>query len=141
MSKVKPNIVTPFNDRQRFKNLVQEVINDTTIFTHTPDSISLNGVLFTLTLQNKKLVYEEIKVDVSSDYVDVYLQGIKKTADTYSVTDSGSDIIINFNQQITLRPQDIVVTDFSVKGKIVNIQFATENDLLLITENELDLVL
>jgi len=120
MSKVKPNIVTPFNDRQRFKNLVQEVINDTTIFTHTPDLISLNGVLFTLTLQNKKLVYEEIKVDVSSDYVDVYLQGIKKTADTYSVTDNGSDIIINFNQNITLRPQDIVVTDFSIKGKIVS---------------------
>ena len=67
MTKVKPNIVTPFNDRARFKNLVQEVINDTTIYTHTPDSISLNGVLFTLTLSNKKFVYEEIKVDALSE--------------------------------------------------------------------------
>ena len=33
MSKSKPNIITPFNDRDRFKALVQEVINDTTIFT------------------------------------------------------------------------------------------------------------
>lgn len=120
MSKIKPSIVTPFNDRQRFKNLVQEVINDTTIFTHIPDTISLNGVLFTLTLLNKKFTFEDIKVDDLSDYVDIYLQGIKKTSDTYSVTESGNDIVIIFNQQVTLVPSEIVVTDFSVKGKIVS---------------------
>jgi len=120
MSKVKPSIVTPFNDRQRFKDLVQEVISDTTIFTLIPDSISLNGVLFTLTLSNKKFVFEDTKVDRLSDYVDIYLQGIKKTADTYSVTDNGSDIIINFTENITLRPPDIVANDFAVKGKIVS---------------------
>jgi len=119
-SKPKPNIVTPFDDKLRFKNLVQEVINDTTIFTHVPDSISLSGVLFTLTLSNKKFIYEDIKVDVNSDYIDVYLQGIKKTSDTYSVTESGTDIVINFTENITLRPADIVNTDFSVKGKIVS---------------------
>jgi hypothetical protein len=119
-SKPKPNIVTPFDDKQRFKNLVQEVIDDTTIFTHVPDSISLNGDLFTLTLANKKFVFEEIKVDGLSDYVDVYLQGIKKTSDVYSVTDNGTNIVINFTDTITLRPVDIVNTDFSVKGKIVS---------------------
>lgn len=141
MSKIKPSIVTPFNDRQRFKNLVQEVINDTTIFTHTPDIISLNGVLFTLTLLNKKFTFEDIKVDDLSDYVDIYLQGIKKTADTYSVTESGNNIVITFNQDITFRPQDIVVTDFSVKGKLLDLQYTTEDDLFLITENGLDLIL
>jgi hypothetical protein len=119
-SKPKPNIITPFDDKQRFKNLVQEVINDTTIFTHTPDSISLSGVLFTLTLSNKKFVFEDIKVDIESDYVDIYLQGVKKPADIYSVTDNGTDIVINFTDNITLRPEDIVNTDFSVKGKIVS---------------------
>lgn len=120
MTKVKPNIITPFDDKQRFKNLVQEVINDTTIFTHIPDSISLSGVLFTLTLANKKFTFEEIKVDGLSDYVDVFLQGIKKPADTYSVTDNGTNIVISFTENITLRPEDIVNTDFSVKGKIVS---------------------
>jgi ribosome biogenesis SPOUT family RNA methylase Rps3 len=119
-SKPKPNIITPFDDKQRFKNLVQEVINDTTIFTHTPDSISLSGVLFTLTLSNKKFIFEDIKVDIESDYVDIYLQGVKKPADIYSVTDNGTDIVINFTDNITLRPEDIVNTDFSVKGKIVS---------------------
>jgi len=37
MSKKKPNIITPFDDKQRFKDLVQEVINDTTIFTYIAD--------------------------------------------------------------------------------------------------------
>jgi len=121
MSKVRPSIVTPFNDKQRFKNLVLEVINDTTIYTLIPDSISLNGFLFTLTLLNKKFVFEEIKVDDLSDYIDVYLQGIKRPSDNYSVTDNGSDIIITFTESITLVPAEIVRTDFSVKGKIVSI--------------------
>jgi len=47
MSKKKPNVITPFDDKQRFKDLVNEVISDTRIFTHIPDSISLSGVLFT----------------------------------------------------------------------------------------------
>ena len=119
-SKPKPDIVTPFDDKLRFKNLVQEVINDTTIFTHVPDSISLSGVLFTLTLSNKKLNYDDIKVDESSEYVDVYLQGIKKDASSYSVTDNGTNIVINFTENITLAPELIVNTDFSVKGKIVS---------------------
>jgi hypothetical protein len=122
MSKLKPNIITPFNDKQRFKDLVLEVINDTSIYAFIPDSISLSDGLFILTLTNKKFVYEEIKVDGEPDYVDVYLQGIKKTANTYSVSTSGNDIVITFNQNITLRPIDIITTDFLVKGKIVNRQ-------------------
>ena len=119
-SRKKPNIVTQFDDKQRFKNLIQDVFNDMEIFSHVPDSISLNGVLFTLTLSNKKFVYEEVSVDNLSDYIDIYLQGIKKMASTYSVTDNGTDIVINFTENITLVPADIVNTDFSVKGKIVS---------------------
>ena len=119
-SRKKPNIVTPFDDKQRFKNLIQDVFNDMEIFSHVPDSISLNGVLFTLTLSNKKFVYEEVSVDNLSDYIDIYLQGIKKMASTYSVTDNGTDIVINFTENITLAPELVVYTDFSVKGKIVS---------------------
>ena len=126
-SKKKPNIIVPFNDRKRFKSLIQEIINDTTIFTHVPDSLTLNGVLFTITLSNKKFVYEEVKVDALSDYVDVYLQGVKKTSSLYSVIDNGSDIIIQTNQTITLDPSEIVVADFVVKGKIVSRQYGNIN--------------
>ena len=120
MSKPRPNIPpVPFNDRERFKNLVLEVIDDMSIYEHVPDSISLDGVLFTLTLSNKKFVYQEVQVDIDSDYVDVYLQGIKKVSDLYSVQEVGDDIIISFNQTITLVPSEIVKDDFIIKGKIV----------------------
>jgi hypothetical protein len=120
MSRIKPNIVTPFNDKQRFKDLVLEVINDTSVYARIPDSISLNGELFTLTFTNKKFVYEEIKVDDEPDYVDVYLQGLKKTANTYLVLTNGNDIIITFTESIALVPNEIIRTDFLVKGKIVS---------------------
>ena len=119
-SRIKPNIVTPVDDRQRFKDLVLETFQDMEIFSHVPDSISLNGVLFTATLSNKKFIFQDVSVDSIDDYVDIYLQGIKKTADTYSVIDNGTDIVINFTENITLVPADIVNTDFSVKGKIVS---------------------
>jgi len=119
--KTKPNVIVPFDDKERFKNLVLEVINDTSIYTLVPDSISLDGVLFTLILQNKKFVFEDMKVDVTSDYIDVYLQGVKKSASSYTVTDDGTNIIINFIENITLRPQDITeANEFLVKGKIVS---------------------
>lgn len=120
MSKIKPNIITPFNDKQRFKNLVQEVVNDIWIYTHRPDIIDLNGVIFTLTLTNKKFEFQEIQVDSLSEYVDIYLYGIKIPNNKYSVTDDGTNIIIQFNQQITLSPQDVITSDFSIKGKIVS---------------------
>lgn len=120
MSRERPNIITPFNDRQRFKNLVQDVINDTTIFTYIPDSISLNGDLFTLVLQNKKFVFEEIKVDIESDYVDVYFQGLKVPNNIYSVTEGELNIVITFTEGIALIPELITVDSFSVKGKIVD---------------------
>ena len=119
-SKPKPNVITPFDDKQRFKNLVLEVIKDMEVFNHVPDSISLDGNNFTLTLSNKKLVYQDVAVDAISDYIDIYLQGIKKTSDSYSVTDNGTNIVINFTKNITLEPSEIVNTDFLVKGKIVS---------------------
>lgn len=120
MVKSKPNITVPFDDKLRTKNLVLQVINDSWIYQHTPDFISLNGDLFTLTFLDKKFVYLDVQVDKLSDYVDVFLQGLKRTSDQYSIVDNGSNIIITFNQSITLRPDLITASDFFIKGKIVS---------------------
>jgi hypothetical protein len=50
----------------------------------------------------------------------VYLQGVKKPSNAYTVTDNGTNIVISFTENITLNPPLIVNTDFSVKGKIVS---------------------
>ena len=40
---------------------------------------------------------------------------------SYDVTTSGNNIIITFNQAITYTPSEIIISEFSVKGKIVDI--------------------
>ena len=120
MSKVKPNIITPFNDKKRFKDLVQEVINDTFIFTITPDLVTINNGLVQLTLSSKKFIYQDMPVDTLSDYVDVYVMGLKIQDSIYVVTDNGNDLIINFTEVVGLNPELFTINDFEVKGKIVS---------------------
>jgi len=124
--KVAPKIKkVPFNDRSRIKALVQEVFEDTLKTSYSLragfDTMQLNGALFTLTLGNKKFEFEEIKIDNNKDYMDVYLQGLLKDPNAYDVTTSGNNIIITFNQSITFSPADIIISEFLVKGKIVDI--------------------
>jgi len=119
MSKVKPNIITPFNDKQRFKNLVFEVIDDTFITTHSPDSVTLDGFI-SLTLANKKFVYQDMAVDSLKDYVDVYLSGLKQKDDSYTVVDNGTNLVISFTESLGLDDSLLTINDFDVKGKIVS---------------------
>ena len=73
MSRKKPNIVVPYDTKGQTAGLIQNIFDDMFVSHHTPNSISLDGVLFTLTLSNKKFVTEELKIDSSSDYVDIIL--------------------------------------------------------------------
>ena len=120
MSRKKPNIITPYNNKGVVRDLIENVFKDSFVSAHTPDSINLNGTLFTLTLLNKKFTYEEVKVDVSSDYVDIYLQTIKQKASSYTIVEDGNNIKVTFNQAISFEPGDIVADDFQIRGKIVN---------------------
>lgn len=119
----RPNIPTgAYNDKARIKNLINEVVGDALFYnSFIPDLVYLDGVIFTLVLENKKFNFEELQVDNASEYLDIFLQDIKKTSDSYSVTTTDTNIVITFNQTITLRPQDIVPEDFLIKGKIVSI--------------------
>ena len=121
MSNLKPNIITPFNDKLRFKNLVNEVINDSWIYTLIPDSISNNGLLFTLNLINKKFVFEDVKVDKLEDYIDIYFSNIKVASDYYNVVISENNIIINLVEPIINDISGITNDLFLIKGKIVGL--------------------
>jgi hypothetical protein len=125
MARLKPNIdigsITTKRDRESFQNFVLEVIKDTFIYEATPTSISLNGELFTLNLDDFRFVYEDLIVADSKDYLDVYLYGVKQTNDRYSVTFDDTSITITFTESITRVPADVVRTDFEIKGKITQI--------------------
>jgi hypothetical protein len=127
--KVAPKIKkVPFNDRSRIKELIYEVFDDTfrrsyQLIGGTDDMEldELTDTLFTLTLTNKKFEFEELKFNNTKDYVDVYLQGILQEPTSYDVTTSGNNIIITFNQAIAYTPSEILISEFMVKGKLVNI--------------------
>lgn len=109
-------------DRLSFKNFVLEVIEDTFIFEFTPTSISLDGEIFTLTLDGIRFVYEDLQVDDAKDYLDVFLFGVKQPKNRYSVTFDESSITITFNVSITRVPEEVVATDFEIKGKLSEIE-------------------
>jgi hypothetical protein len=118
----KPNIPKmPTNDRGRFKELVNEIIDDNTLYSHNVDQLILLDGLITLVLWNKKFVFEEMKVDNPKDYIDIYLQGIKQSGNIYDIGINGDNIVITFGQQIALFQNELTINDFLVKGKIVSI--------------------
>jgi hypothetical protein len=110
-------------DRLGFKQFVLKVNSDTFIYTYTPNLISLDesGRLFTLTLLNKKFIFDILEVDNVKDYIDVYLFGIKQPQDKYGVESNGNNIIVTFTSDVTRLPNEVNTTDFEIKGKIAEI--------------------
>jgi len=110
-------------DRLGFKQFVLQVNTDTFIYNYIPSTIELNedGRLITLTLINKKFIFDILELDDVSDYVDVYLFGIKQPQDKYNVVISGNNIVITFVSDVTRLPGEVSVNDFEIKGKIAEI--------------------
>ena len=120
MSRKKPDIIVTYDNKAKSNDLIQNIFDDMFVSHHTPDSISLDGVLFTLTLSNKKFLDEEVKIDSSSDYVDIYLQTVKQKASSYEIAEVGNNIVVTFLQAIVDDTSGIVAGDFQVRGKIVS---------------------
>lgn len=110
-------------ERLAFKQFVLKVNTDTFIYTYNPNTIVLDetGKLFTLTLLNKKFIFDLLQIDDVRDYVDVYLFGVKQPQDRYDVYVDGNNIIVTFTSDITRLPNEVNATDFDIKGKIAEI--------------------
>ena len=127
MSRRIPNInidtTQKLRDRLGFKQFVLKVNSDTFIYTYIPNLISLDesGRLITLTLLNKKFIFDILEVDNVKDYIDVYLFGIKQPQDKYGVESIGNNIIVTFTSDVTRLPNEVNTTDFEIKGKIAEI--------------------
>jgi hypothetical protein len=126
MTRIKPNIdvLSKFGNkyRQDFKELVLKVNTDTFLYEANPTEIELiNGVFFKLYLRNKKFIEETLIVDIPSDYIDISLFGVRQAQTRYNIEMVGNDIVITFTENITRIPQDVIVTDFRIKGKITEV--------------------
>jgi hypothetical protein len=109
-------------DRLGFKEFVLQVNTDTFIYTYTPNRIELNDdIYFTLYLINKRFIFDLLEIDNVRDYVDIYLFGVKQPQDRYDVSVTTTDIIITFTKDITRLPNEVIASNFEVKGKIAEI--------------------
>jgi hypothetical protein len=126
MARIKPNIdvLSKVGNKYRkdFKELVLKVNTDTFLYETNPTDLELiNGIFFRLYLRDKKFIEETLIVDIPSDYIDVSLFGVRQAQTRYNVEIVGNDIVIAFTENITRIPQDVVVTDFKIKGKITEV--------------------
>lgn len=127
MGRKTPNIVLGTSlkkrDRLGFKEFVLKVNIDTFLYKFNPSDIEVvDGIFFILYLRNKKFMIDELQVDTIKDYIDIYLYGVKQSQNRYTIQVTENDIIIQFTEDITRLPNDVLSNDFVVKGKIAEIE-------------------
>jgi hypothetical protein len=110
-------------DRLAFKDFVLKVNTDTFLYSYFPNSINLDEskTFFTLTLLNKKFIFDILELDSVKDYIDVYLFGVKQPQDRYDVNWDDTNITVIFTVDVTRLPAEVKTTDFEIKGKIAEI--------------------
>ena len=126
MGRTVPNIdinsTQKLRDRVGFKDFVLQVATDTFIYSYNPTTIEVtNEIYFTLTLQNKRFIFDILELDNVKDYIDVYLFGVKQPQDRYTALVNGNNIVVTFVADITRLPNEVKTTDFEIKGKIAEI--------------------
>ena len=126
MGRIVPNIdidtTQKLRDRAAFKDFVLQVNADTFVYSYNPTTISVeNEIYFTLTLANKRFIFDILEWDNVTDYIDVYLFGVKQPQDRYQARYQSNNIIVTFVADITRLPNEVTVADFEIKGKIAEI--------------------
>ena len=126
MGRFVPNIdidtTQKLRDRNAFKEFVLKVNADTFTYSYNPTTINVsNENYFTLILQNKRFIFDILEVDNVTEYIDVYLFGVKQPQDRYQARYESNNIIVTFVADITRLPKEVNVTDFEIKGKIAEI--------------------
>jgi len=126
MRRTVPNInidtTQKLRDRSAFKDFVLQVNTDTFTYSYTPNSIEVqNEIYFTLTLVNKRFIFDILEIDDVRDYIDVYLFGVKQPQDRYNAEVVGNNIIVTFVADITRLPNEVNAANFEIKGKIAEI--------------------
>jgi hypothetical protein len=126
MARQLPNIVVgtslKMRDRLGFRDFVLKVNTDTFLYEFQPTELEvINDGIFILYLRNKRFLIDDLQVDTTKDYIDIYLYGVKQPQDRYLIDVIVNDIVITFTESITRLPNDVDVNDFIVKGKIAEV--------------------
>jgi len=130
-----PNPIKLVNNKSTISNFHQEILE------HSARYVSRQIDEFdnsenTLTIYNVSLDYGT--EGPSSDNFEVLVYGLHIPGD-YTITQIGNNVFVKLNDEY-IDFDNVTINDIYVIGKLVDIPIAAENDIILSTENGLDLI-
>ncbi len=130
-----PNPIKLVNNKSKISNFYQEILE------HSARYVSRQIDEFdnsenTLTIYNVSLDYGT--EGASSDNFEVLVYGLHIPGD-YTITQIGNNVVVKLNDEY-IDFDNVTINDIYVIGKLVDIPIAAENDIILSTENGLDLI-
>jgi len=142
-------ISTKFNSNTRYNSNPTKLVNNKTkissfyqeILEHSARYVNrqidtFDNIENTLTIYNVSLDYGT--EGASSDNFEVLVYGLHIPGD-YTITQVGNNVVVKLNDEY-IDFDNVTINDIYVIGKLVDIPIAAENDIILSTENGLDLI-
>jgi hypothetical protein len=130
-----PNPIKLVNNKSTISNFYQEILEHSARYVSRQID-EFNNSENTLTIYNVTLDYGT--EGASSDNFEVLVYGLHIPGD-YTITQIGNNVVVKLNDEY-IDFDNVTINDIYVIGKLVEIPIAAENDIILSTENGLDLI-
>ncbi len=130
-----PNPIKLVNNKSTISNFHQEILDNSARYVSRIID-TFDNTENTLTIYNVSLDYGT--EGASSDNFEVLVYGLHIPGD-YTITQIGNNVVVKLNDEY-IDFDNVTINDIYVIGKLVDIPIAAENDIILSTENGLDLI-
>jgi len=131
-----PNPIKLVNNKSTISNFHQEILEHSARYVSRQIDEFSNSEN-TLTIYNTSLDYGT--EGASSDNFEVLVYGLHIPGD-YTITEVGNNVVVKLND-LYINFDSVTINDIYVIGKLVDIPIAAENNIVLSTENDLDLII
>ncbi len=129
------NSIKLVNNKSTISNFYQEILEHSARYVNRQID-TFDNIENTLTIYNVSLDYGT--EGASSDNFEVLVYGLHIPGD-YTITQVGNNVVVKLNDEY-IDFDNVTINDIYVIGKLVDIPIATENEIILSTENGLDLI-
>jgi hypothetical protein len=129
------NSIKLVNNKSTISNFYQEILEHSARYI-SREIDEFNNTENTLTIYNVTLDYGT--EGASSDNFEVLVYGLHIPGD-YTISQIGNNVVVKLNDEY-IDFDNVTINDIYVIGKLVEIPIAAENDIILSTENGLDLI-
>jgi len=123
------------NNKTKISSFYQEILEHSARYVNRQID-TFDNIENTLTIYNVSLDYGT--EGASSDNFEVLVYGLHIPGD-YTITQVGNNVVVKLNDEY-IDFDNVTINDIYVIGKLLDIPIATENEIILSTENGLDLI-